>query len=107
MKSKEALRLNNLTFEWVGASLDDISASLYNKKNYEKQIIPIEDNLVSDGIWNKKSQALSFSLDEKIVAVNTYYLVLSFPQRLESTLTSGKFIFSNGSDKTILSLNKR
>ena len=58
----------------------------------------IEKNVISDGTWNKQQQDITFNLDEKIVAVNTLYLVLSFAPQEEQKLQSGSFKLAKNSD---------
>lgn len=90
-KSKKALKLQALTLQWGGKKLNHLSASLYVKKYSNSLLLPIEENLVSDGVWNRTQQQIVFKLNEKIVAVNDYYLVLSFPRTLESFVKRGTF----------------
>ena len=91
LKSKKAVKLRQLNLQWQGEKINSIFASLYQKRENDKQLIPIEKNLVCDGTWNIKKQQLTFNLNEKIIATNKYYLVLSFPQTLETTIKNGTF----------------
>jgi len=91
LKSKKAVKLRQLNLQWRGEKINSIFASLYQKRENDKHLIPIEQNLVCDGAWNVKKQQLTFNLNEKIIATNKYYLVLSFPQTLETTIKSGTF----------------
>jgi len=94
LKSKEAFKLKKFKIQWVGERIDDLSAALFVKKRSEPSVIPIEKNLICDGIWDQRNQQIIFFLNEKIIATNKYHLVLSFPQKLESNLKKGKFILS-------------
>lgn len=91
LKSKKAVKLRQLNLQWRGKKINSIFASLYQKREQDKLLIPIEQNLVCDGAWDTKKQQLTFNLNEKIIATNKYYLVLSFPQTLESTIKTGTF----------------
>ena len=90
-KSKDAVKLQALTLQWKGKNLNHLSASLYIKKHANESLFPIEKNLVCDGTWNRTQQQIIFKLNEKIVAVNDYYLVLSFPRTLEPFVKHGTF----------------
>ncbi len=98
LKSKDALKLKMLILQWVGEKIDHLSASLYYKRDKEECVLPIEKNLVCDGCWNKKKQQIVFHVNEKIVAVNTYSLVLSFAHTIEDIIKSGTFVISKQFD---------
>jgi hypothetical protein len=91
LKSKTALKLHQLTLQWIGKKIDKLYASLYQKKECDPILIPIQDNLIGEGVWNPVKQQLTFHLNQKIVARNEYSLVLSFPQKIEQLLRDGKF----------------
>ncbi len=91
IKSKTAMRLQQINLQWTGGTINSMHGSLYRKARVNQELIPIQENLVSDGNWNKKKQQISFELDEKVVAVNEYYLVLSFPKKIAPKLRHGKF----------------
>lgn len=101
-KSKEAHKLETLTLSWTGKPISTLSASLYQKQKYNDNLIPIEQNLVADGLWDEKKQKLTFSVNEKLIAINQYYLVLSFPSDKEHIVKNGKFISSQSRCKPIL-----
>jgi len=87
------ISMNTISFYWNGQKLDNLIASLY-KKNLEKDIfLPIEENLVCDGIWNKKKQTLLFNFEEKINLAPTtiFYLVLTIPESTQNILSNGSF----------------
>lgn len=95
LKSRNPVKLTMLVLQWRGDALDQIAASLYQKKERETVVIPIQKNLVCDGVWDKDKQQIVFSLNEKIVAVNKYHLVLSYPKDIESKVRHGKFVVAN------------
>ena len=101
-KSKEAFKLKKINIQWLGKKIDSLSAALFSKRRKEPCVIPIEDNLVCDGVWDKHKQQIIFSLNKKIVATNSYHLVLSFPGNVESSLKKGKFKISK---KNLLSIS--
>jgi hypothetical protein len=104
IKSKEAKRLQQITLQWTGKRICSMQASLYRKARSEQELIPIEENLVCDGNWNNQSQQITFALDEKIVAVNEYYLVLSFPKKIERKLRHGQFTLAQHNPLKLINL---
>lgn len=92
LKSKEPINLQELCLEWHGEKITRLQASLYHKKETERTLIPIQENLVCDGLWDPKTQNLKFFLDKKIVAVNKYYLFLHFPEQDTQKIKRGAFI---------------
>lgn len=101
LKSTHPIRLMTLTLHWNGPTIQNLSAGLYHKKEYEHSVIPIQKNLVCDGTWDAETQKLVFKLDEKIVAVNKYHLLLSFPKHVEAHLKNGKFLIAEMQTSTI------
>ncbi len=91
IKSKQPMKLTNLVLQWHGNKMPQLFASLYQKKEREPSVVPIQKNLVCDGVWDVKKQQLSFTLNEKIVAINKYHLVLSYPKHIEHMIKKGKF----------------
>jgi hypothetical protein len=100
-KSKNALKLKQLKLNWEGKKIDTkkISASLYTKKDTNTQLVPLEKNLISDGTWDQDNQKLLFVLDEKLIATNKYYLVISFPDEIKHVMRNGFFKIDNNSLK--------
>lgn len=94
LKSKRPLKLTMLKLDWQGKKLDNVAAALYQKREND-ELVPIGKNLVSQGKWDNKKQQLVFSLNEKVVAVNKYHLVVSYPKRLQKPLRQGKFVVSD------------
>jgi len=68
-KSKNAFKLKRLNLKWTGKYINtnNISASLYQKKDRDNLLLPIEKNHISDGIWDKNKQQIIFDLNEKLV----------------------------------------
>lgn len=93
-RCNKKLNLQKLKLQWTGKSIHQIASSLYKKKKKAQPLLLIEENVVCDGKWNKKKQQLIFPINEKVVATNTYYVILSFPCREEDKLKSGTFKFS-------------
>lgn len=92
-KSKEIAKLTQISFAWRGKYIDYLSGSLY-KKFPEKQFMPIEENLVCDGTWNKKNQCLTLDFNHRkqtLGACTIFYLVFTVPDTIEPTLKSGYF----------------
>jgi len=88
---KEPLFVDALSFHWNGKNIDNLIASLYKKSS--KTFLPIEKNLICDGIWNKTKQTLLFNFEEKetLSPTTTFYLVLTIPSDLENILFDGTF----------------
>lgn len=104
VKSKEALKLDKIHVLWrgkKGEKIDTLSASLFSKRREDLCVTPIEENLVCDGIWDKKKQQIIFNIDKKVVSTNDYHMVLSFPHNVEKLLKRGKFVLSQ---KKLLSI---
>lgn len=99
LRNKQPLRLKNLKLKWNGEPIDNIFASLYKKKESKDQLIPIEENLICDGVWNPKAQQLIFKINKKIISLNKFYLVLRFPNAIEDKLKKGSFIPSDSTFK--------
>lgn len=91
-KVKDTVHLSKLYLQWQGKSIENLVASLYRKNNEDK-FMPIQENLICDGQWNKTQQTLLLNFDkrETLGPVNTYYLVLTVPDVLEPTLKKGSF----------------
>lgn len=94
IRSKSVLKLQKVNLQWTGTKIKNLSASLYRKSGLIKKPILIEDFLVCDGTWNKEKQQISFLLDEKIISVNEYFLVLSIPKRYSQRLHQGQFVLA-------------
>ena len=62
----------------TGENIENLISSLY-KKVPNKEFLPIEDNLICDGIWNKKTQTIILPFEEKetLGPSTKFYLVLT------------------------------
>ena len=92
-KSKEVVKLEKISLEWHGDPINHLSGSLY-KKIPKKQFLPIEDNLVCDGSWNKLNQCLVLDFNNRKQTLgprNIFYLVFTVPESIEPALKSGYF----------------
>jgi hypothetical protein len=94
IKSKNPLKLENIILQWNGGKLPKLSASLYQKKERDEKVIPIQENLVAEGNWDQKKQQLTFALDEKIIATSKLHLVLSYPKNEEARVKKGNFVIA-------------
>lgn len=95
LKSKKPVKLTTLTLQWKGPEIESLAAALYQKKERESAVIPIQKNLVCDGTWLPSTQQLIFKVDEKIVAINRYHLLLSYSKQVETQLKNGKFLIAD------------
>jgi len=95
IKSKQPLKLKHLILQWNGSPINTLSASLYQKKERDELLLPIESNFVCDGVWNARKQQLSFPLNQKVIAVNKYHLMLSYPKGDEKKLKQGRFVVAS------------
>lgn len=92
-RCKDPICIETISLHWNGEQLDNLIASLY-KKNLEKDhFLPIEENLVCDGTWNKTKQTLLLNFDEKenLAPTTIFYLVLTVPESIEPILKNGFF----------------
>jgi len=92
-KAKDTIHLNRLYLQWEGPrKIENLVASLYTSES-EAEFLPIQENLVCDGIWNKCRQTLIFNFDEaeSLGWRNNFYLVLTVQDQLEPLLKMGKF----------------
>jgi hypothetical protein len=92
-RCKDPICIETISLHWNGEPLDNLLASLY-KKNLEKDaFLPIEENLICDGIWNKNKQTLILNFDEKenLAPTTIFYLVLTVPESIEPILKNGFF----------------
>ncbi len=105
LKSNQAVKLEELKISWRGHKINYLNASLFNKKMNE-ELIPIEKNLICDGVWDKKNQQLVFNINEKVIATNNFHLVLSFPKKYEPLLKRGRFYISKNKSLTLSPLEK-
>ncbi|HLW73358.1 MAG TPA: hypothetical protein VKR54_04900 [Candidatus Babeliales bacterium] len=92
-RCKDPICMDTINLHWNGETIDNLIASLY-KKNLDKELfLPIEENLICDGLWNKAKQTLVLNFDEKenLGPTTIFYLVLTVPESIESILKKGSF----------------
>jgi len=92
-RCKDPISIETINLHWHGEPLDNLIASLY-RKNLDKEVfMPIEENLVCDGIWSKSKQTLILNFDEKenLAPTTVFYLVLTVPEEIEPILKKGSF----------------
>lgn len=91
-RSKDFIRLDNLSFAWRGEHISHLAASLF-RGHSSGDLIPVEENLVCDGIWRSTNQILQLRFQQKeyLQPTNIFYLVLTVPERLEKILKKGHF----------------
>lgn len=102
-KAPEPIVLNHLQLQWHGVPLSQLSASLYQKKDSTK-LIPIEDNLISDGQWLSTKQKILFRFNKPyhLTAHTQFYIVVSIPPELEQNLQLGSFTIEKSSMPDLL-----
>ena len=91
LRNKQPILLKKLKLKWNGEKINGIYASLYTKKEYQDELVPIEENLLCDGFWNQGKQQIIFDINKKLVSLNKFYLVLRFPDQIEEKLKNGNF----------------
>ena len=108
LKSKDSLMLDELKARWSGGNLGpQVTASLYSKKSRHDQLpIPIEENLICDGIWHPATKEFVFPVQKKLVASDTYYLMVNVDQRYETLLRKGSFDIKHKKSHARLQLKK-
>ena len=97
-RSPEMVFLDEIQLTWKGKKINQLTGSLYEKNNMSL-FLPIEKYLVCDSIWKQSTQQLFLRFNRPLTlgAVNTFYLVLTVPEELETVLKSGQFsIEQNG-----------
>jgi len=89
---KDPVNLNSLKLRWHGPIIDHIFGSLY-KKDPEKEFLPLQHNLVCDGVWNKAEQSLilNFDMKQKLSATNIFCLVFDISPEIQDLLKQGNF----------------
>ncbi|HSC24746.1 MAG TPA: hypothetical protein VLB80_00815 [Candidatus Babeliales bacterium] len=98
-RCKNSICIETICLQWNGECLDNLIASLY-KKNLDKDVfLPIEENLICDGTWNKDKQTLVLNFNEKenLAPTTVFYLVLTVPQSIETLLKKGSFFLEEQS----------
>ncbi|HLF66763.1 MAG TPA: hypothetical protein VI522_04025 [Gammaproteobacteria bacterium] len=100
-RSNTTLMLDALDIALVhdtGEKIDHITAMLFKEKGYKK-FLPTDDFLVSDGVWSKKKQTVSFTFNhhEHLASYTTFYLALTIPQHLHPLLARSHFVITSRS----------
>ena len=92
-RCKDIVCMETMHMHWNGLHLDNLIGSLYKKVSDREVFLPIEDNLVCDGVWNERTQTLIFDFDEEenLGPTTTFCLVLTVPGKVESILKKGSF----------------
>lgn len=91
--SKQSAKLGKISLQWHGDHIQNLSGSLF-KKIPEKSFMPIDDNLLCDGSWNKKEQCLILDFHNKQQTLgprSIFYLVFTIPEAIEGALKNGHF----------------
>ena len=92
-KSQQLAKLEKIILQWHGDAIDYLNGSLY-KKEPSKAFLPIEDNLLCDGSWNKPEQQLMLDFRDRkqtLGSLNIFYLVFTVPESIEQKLKKGYF----------------
>jgi len=98
------MKINNgLNILYCRFMADTVENNLLTLLKNESQLDKILDELKKREF---KKQEVFFSLNEKIVSINKYYLVISYSPQSESMLKHGKFTPSIKTIKTIYKPNK-
>lgn len=94
----EAL-LSHLALQWKGDYIEKLPAALYTKQYDHMPLKALEENLVSEGKWNKEKQTLSFTLRKPVYlyGTTTFSLVFSVTQELEAKIKQGSFVIISSS----------
>jgi hypothetical protein len=91
-RSTEAVFLDEIQLSWKGEKIEQLIGSLY-EKNETGDFLPIEKYFVCDSNWKKSTQQLFLRFNQPVTlgAINTFYLVLTLPESIESILQNGSF----------------
>lgn len=94
---KENISLDQLNLKWNGVFIEKLIGSLYRGVP-DKTFVPIDDCWLSDGVWNKKHQRLSFHFNgpEFLNSHSVFCLVLTIPDAIESMVRNGYFTVQQG-----------
>ncbi len=92
-KTGDPVPMQELSLAWKSTiPLQNLHGSLFKKEPHEG-FLPLEENLVSDGHWNKDKQILHFKFKEQqYIGIKTiFFLVLTVPSHIEEALKEGFF----------------
>lgn len=92
-RSSEMIFLDELQLTWKGEKIDNLIGSLYEKNDSSSSFLPIEKYHICDSTWKRSAQKLFLRFNRNLTlgAVNTFYLVLTVPEEIESILKNGHF----------------
>lgn len=88
----DQIDLNSLRLKWHGPAIDHVMGSLY-RRDPNKKFLPLQNNLICDGVWKKTEQTLilDFVAKQSLSTSNTFCLVLNVSPELKTILEKGKF----------------
>jgi len=91
-RSDELMLLSQLDLAWKGSTIKSLQASLFRKQPHQ-DLLPVEEQLICDGHWNKEKQLLKLKFKEKeyLQPSTTLCLVLTVSKDLEPVLRQGHF----------------
>jgi len=91
-RSSDIIFLDEIQLTWKGKKINNLIASLY-EKNDTGSFLPIEKYHLCDSMWKLSTQQLflKFNRPFALGAVNTFYLVLTVPEEIETKLKCGHF----------------
>ena len=95
-RTPEPLRLNKFVLRWQGKPLNNLVASLY-KKELDKKFLLIQDYLVCDSSWEPTNQRLILHFDHQVLLETRtiFYLVLTIPKEIETSIQEGSFMLES------------
>jgi hypothetical protein len=87
-----SITIDKLVLSWKGDNVEKLMGSLY-RKNPGRSLITIDEFLICDGIWNKKTQQLicKFEKPVQLAAYTELCFVLMIPKELESIIKTSYF----------------
>ena len=94
-RSQETVHLNKLVLQWHGPTITKLVGELYSKRP-DRDFLPIEEYLVSDGMWCKTNQelVLDFRYSLTLGPINEFCLVLTLPKEVQELVKQGTFDLS-------------
>ena len=89
-RSQETVHLNKLLLQWHGPAITKLVGELYSKR-LDRDFLPIEEYLISDGMWCKTNQELmlEFRYPLTLGPINEFYLVLTLPKEVQELVKQG------------------
>lgn len=92
-RSRNPISLESLDITWEGQKISKLTGTLF-KQEPNKEFLPVESTLISDGQWNSTQQTLHFHFPKKenLNPVHIFCLVLTIPRKLEPVLRKGHFV---------------